>query len=461
MKAKFWAAWGLIHAAIALLALRGKTSEDVTYYYKGLHPWQYPYRDIFFKGGPAALQEYPDAGTWPLRIVDLLTPDDPAFFRVGFVVAMAAISGLFTYLLMKLVEQHSVKEATETARSSGTVGGSGTTGGTVTAETAANAAGMDSLGPQSKNWPVTFWLLFTCAAYPVILTRLDLVPGVLVAVAALWCATRPRVSAFLLGLATMSKLWPGVLAATLVGHWKKRGTWVRLLWFAASLVVLSLVTIVLSGPSRLVSPLSYQDVRGLQIESLAATPFILAAAWRPATWHIEYAASKSYEISGPGVEIGITTANILTIAALIVAVGCAAWRFCKGGWSAAYAARLSALLIMLLIVGNKVLSPQYLIWLAPLVGILLAVERTRAIKWVSIVLLLTTFLTLLVYPATYTQLTDGPSILAAVILGARNLAMLALAGTVGWLFFSDAKRSPVTDSAVHEPVPSARPMSQS
>ena len=421
MKAKFWAAWGLIHAAIALLALRGKTSEDVTYYYKGLHPWQYPHRDIFFKGGPAALQEYPDAGTWPLRIVDVLTPDNPAFFRVGFVVAMAAVSGLFTFLLMKLVEKHS---------------GEATASSTETATAASTQRG---------NWPITFWLLFTCAAYPVILTRLDLVPGVLVALVALWCATRPRVTAFLLGLATMSKLWPGVLAATLVGHWKKRSTWVRLIWFVASLVVLSLVTIVLSGPSRLLSPLSYQDVRGLQIESLAATPFILAAAWRPATWHIEYAASKSYEISGPGVEIGITIANILTVVALAVAVGCAAWRFFKGGWSAAYVARLSALLIMLLIVGNKVLSPQYLIWLAPLVAVLLAVEHTRVTRSVSVILLVTTFLTLLVYPATYTQLTEGPTVLPAIILGARNVAMLALAGTVGWLFFSDAKRSPVTN----------------
>lgn len=434
MKAKFWATWGLIHAAIALLALRGKTSEDVTYYYKGLHPWQYPHRDIFFKGGPAALQEYPDAGTWPLRIVDVLTPDNPAFFRVGFVVAMATVSGLFTFLLMKLVEKHS---------------GEATASSTVTATAA---------GTQPGNWPITFWLLFTCAAYPVILTRLDLVPGVLVALVALWCATRPRVTAFLLGLATMSKLWPGVLAAALVGHWKKRSTWVRLIWFVASLVVLSLVTIVLSGPSRLLSPLSYQDVRGLQIESLAATPFILAAAWRPATWHIEYAASKSYEISGPGVEIGITIANILTVVALAVAVGCAAWRFFKGGWSAAYVARLSALLIMLLIVGNKVLSPQYLIWLAPLVAVLLAVEHTRVTRSVSVILLVTTFLTLLVYPATYTQLTEGPTVLPAIILGARNVAMLALAGTVGWLFFSDAKRSPVTDSAVHEPMPSARPV---
>lgn len=423
MKAKFWAAWGLIHAAIAVLALRGKTSEDVTYYYKGLHPWQYPHRDIFFKGGPAALQEYPDAGTWPLRIVDILTPDDPAFFRVGFVFAMAAVSGVFTHLLMKLVERHPNPE-------------------------------------RPNHWPVVFWLLFTCAAYPVMLTRLDLIPGVLVAVVALWCATRPRVSAFLLGLATMSKLWPGVLAAAFVGHWKSRGTWVRLLWFAVSLIALSLVTIVLSGPSRLTSPLSYQDVRGLQIESLAATPFILAAAIRPATWQIEYAASKSYEIIGPGVEIGISVANVLTVATLLVAIGCAGWRLFRTGWSALYVARLSALLIMLLIVGNKVLSPQYLIWLAPLVAIMLAIYFTRTTWLVSVLLLATTFLTLLVYPATYTQLTEGPSVLAAVILGARNVVLLALGAAVVRLFFKDAKLSPSTKTARLSPQLSTPPVSQ-
>ncbi|WP_282938003.1 hypothetical protein [Corynebacterium auriscanis] len=410
MKAKFWAAWSLVHAIIAVLALRGKTSEDVTYYYKGLHPWQYLHRDIYFKGGPAALQEYPDAGTWPLRIVDVLTPDDPAFFRVAFVATMALVSGLFTHLILQLSQHHPRPEGLE-------------------------------------HWPAIFWLLFTCAAYPVILTRLDLVPGVLVAVAALWCATRPRVAAFLLGLATMSKLWPGVLAATFVGHWKSRGTWVRLIWFALSLVALGLVTVVLSGPARLTSPLSYQDVRGLQIESLAATPFILAAALRPSTWQIEYAASKSYEISGPGVEVGIAIANALTVMVLLVAIGFAGWRFLKNDWSGAYVLRLSAVLIILLIVGNKVLSPQYLIWLGPLVAVLLATHYTRAVWRVSVLLLVATFLTLLVYPATYTQLTEGPSLLAALILVARNVVLLGVAGAVGWLFFTDASRSPTTTPA--------------
>ena len=115
---------------------------------------------------------------------------------------------------------------------------------------------------------------------------------------------------------------------------------------------------------------------------------------------------------------------------------------------------------MLLIVGNKVLSPQYLIWLAPLVAVMLAIYFTRTTWLVSVLLLATTFLTLLVYPATYTQLTEGPSVLAAVILGARNVMLLALGAAVVRLFFNDAKLSPSTKTSRLSPQLSTPRVSQ-
>ena len=90
---------------------------------------------------------------------------------------------------------------------------------------------------------------------------------------------------------------------------------------------------------------------------------------------------------------------------------------------------------------------------------MLAIYFTRATWWVSVLLLVATFLTLLVYPATYTQLTEGPSVLAAVILGTRNVVLLALGVAVVWLFLT-TPNSPSTKTARLSPQLTTHPVSQ-
>ena len=122
------------------------------------------------------------------------------------------------------------------------------------------------------------------------------------------------------------KLWPGVLAAGLVGRFNKSATWQRLLAFFCTIVAVCTVTIAASGTERLISPLSYQGVRGLQLESIPATFLLLQAHRTPGRWHLGYAPSKSFEISGPGVDTAMTWSSIATIAMLVFAVGWALYR---------------------------------------------------------------------------------------------------------------------------------------
>lgn len=229
----------------------------------------------------------------------------------------------------------------------------------------------------------------------------------------------------------MSKLWPGVLAAALVGKWNNRSTWTRLIWFALSVVVTAGITIATSGFERLTSPLSYQGDRGLQVESIAATPLTLANSFNKDGWVIEYAASKSYEIFGPGVSAGIVVSNALMLATLALALGVACVRFVRGGWTPDKAASFFLLLVVLLIVSNKVFSPQYLTWFGPLLAVVLAVIPTHGLGKIPRVAIIIAAMTTLLYPFLYSQLVFGPNPVVALILAARNVLMIYLAFLCG------------------------------
>lgn len=386
---RIWALWAAVHTALfVMVGLFGYVRGDITYYFRGLYP------EYFQPPAPeevtAPLQEYPDAGTWPLRFLTLITSESLPVFTVVFLLFNITLSGLFLYFLLR-------------------------------------GAIYPSPRTDAKIRAAWFWTLFCATSGPILLTRLDMIPGLLVAVSAALLITAPGIAATLLGLATMSKLWPGVLAAGLVGSYRAVSTWRRLLWFCGSLTAFALVTITTSGMDRLLSPLTYQDDRGLQIESIAATPFMVAAALFPDTWHISFAASKSFEIFGPGVPIGITVTTALLVATLTVGLGVAILRFLRGGWTHDYAIGFFILLVVLLIVSNKVFSPQYMTWLGPLVAVMLLHIRTlddATLVRIILPILLATALTLVIYPLTYQHLLDGPYLYTSLILATRNLLML-------------------------------------
>lgn len=388
--------WALAHLiAVVWIAVAGTSTGDVRYYHSGLAGLD-----------PTAMDEYPEVGTWPARIVEWLTPSQDAFV-VGFVVLSLLVSALFTVYLWR----------------------SGTPRGTV--------------------WPAWFWILFAAGSGPIFLTRLDIFPGILVAgfAAMLFAGARySRLATVLLAVATMMKLWPGVLGAALVGGFRRAGTWVRVAWFLASLVVLCLLVVALGGTDRLLSPLTYQGDRGLQVESIGATPFMLAAGLHDLMsssanpWTVSYASSKSYEIAGPGVGVALTVLTLLTAASILLALGWALRRLLRDDWTPGRAVTFAMMLIMLIIVTNKVFSPQYLAWIAPIAAVALLVSRragggsTSTIGTiVAVEILVAALLTTLVYPVFYDWLiANPPDFAATVVLALRNVVVVVLAATCAW-----------------------------
>lgn len=333
------------------------------------------------RAGGIALREYPEANLWLLRPLDRLCELTGWEHRLTYICFILLVDAFFLIAL---------------------------------------AAG--------KHWRSSwFWVAFGLVSGPIFISRLDLIPGMLVGMFALFLSTRPRVAAALLALATMMKLWPGVLATALVGPIKQSATWIRLAVFGLSMCGLALVTVVTRGVDRLLSPLDYQTVRGLQIESVAASPFMYLAAQNPGSYRIWYATSKSFEIAGPGVDKALILTSIAMQALLILAIVEVVLRCVSRTWQPNPSLALAIVLILGLLVTNKVLSPQYMMWLGPILAVALSRSKSWWLNVMTIIFMAVTYLTYYVFPAHYGDIIGGiPRVGVTNALVARNVLLLVM-----------------------------------
>ena len=315
-----WAGWVIARLLLLFWSkLDTGAAGDVAYYFNGV-----------FGDRDQDMREYPDVGAWPTLVVSWFSGEDLSSYISDYMIMCLLVDGAFLALLLRHHDQN--RKALIAA------------------------------------W---FWIIFGTAVGPVLLLRLDIFPALAVAGAGALLIARPNLASALLALATAMKLWPGVLAVSLVGRATSASTWLRLLGFAATGIGLSAITVLTQGFDRLISPLNYQGERGLQIESVPATVAIWQAHLSPEQYTIGYAASKSFEITGPGVDTAMAVSTVAMAIVLGFAVCFALYRFCVGGWTPRSAQALCVLLIIALIASNKVFSPQYILWLGPLLAVLL------------------------------------------------------------------------------------------
>jgi hypothetical protein len=200
----------------------------------------------------------------------------------------------------------------------------------------------------------------------VILTRFDLWPAALAtgALAAL-VRGRDRLGLGLLGLATAAKLYPAVLLpVALVWVARRRSSReaaVALGVFSAVFVAIVLPFAILS-PGGLAESLTTQLGRPLQIESLGAA--ILLAAHQLGLYDPTVVSTHgSQNLSGPLPDALAVIETGLQLAALV-----AVWiLFARGRLDRERLLVASAAAAVAFIAFGKVLSPQFLIWLLPLV----------------------------------------------------------------------------------------------
>src|SRR6266540_1308847 len=160
-------------------------------------------------------------------------------------------------------------------------------------------------------------------------------------------------------------------------------------WFVLICAALGTVSLAAGGAGRLISPLRWQGARGLQIESVVATPLMIARSLHPHhVWKVRTSQYKSTELFGAGVHAMLTVLTIATVAGLAVLV----WLWFRTastrdaplvtlGWLILASATVITIV-------NKTLSPQYIIWLGgPLAALMVFAPRDATVRRAAQVLI--------------------------------------------------------------------------
>src|SRR4029450_9350228 len=221
------------------------------------------------------LFEYPTPVVWILWLPYGASLGNRVGYLVAFIIFMLALDALFTYALW---------------RSAG----------------------------RRHDTAIDFWLIFVPLIGPLSYLRFDMLPAVLAGGALLAARRKPWVTGALTGLGAAIKLWPALLIGAFMSYRSDRRS--AGVAFAVVGFGLALMSLIFGGWSRLISPLTWQSDRGLQIESIWATPLMLARALRPDHWIVYISQYHAYEIFCPGVDAWVTVSSIATLLGLALII---------------------------------------------------------------------------------------------------------------------------------------------
>jgi uncharacterized membrane protein len=270
---------------------------------------------------------------------------------------------------------------------------------------------------------VDFRALLVLAVSPlllgsVMLTRFDLWPAALTAGAlAALLSDRLRVGHVVLGAAIAAKLYPAVLLPLAVVYaWRRRGRREALVCLVLAGVVVAAVyaPFLAIAPGDTLSSVGRQLSRPLQIESLGAA--VLHATHQAFGTQLEMQSSHgSQNLVGDA-------PNVMAVLLSIAQVATVVWllvRFARGAATPGRLAAHAAAVLVAFVALGKVLSPQFLIWLLPVVPL----ARLRS---ANLLLASALVVTQLWFPFRYWDLALDFDPLASWLVVARDLVLVAL-----------------------------------
>jgi hypothetical protein len=237
------------------------------------------------------------------------------------------------------------------------------------------------------------WALLPLIVGPLLLARFDVVPTAF-AVAAVLMASQPVASGALAATGAWLKVWPVLVLAALRRRDLPRGL---LGVLAASAVIVGALVVTTIDPFSFVTG---QRDRGLQIESLAAWPFLVARlAGAPVEVVYRYGA---HEIDAAGVAAVARGVVVLTL----VLLGVVAVQRLRGVLDRVSGADVALATVLFTVATSRVFSGQYFIWLLALAAVTLGDPSSR-MRRTTVLLIGAGVATQVVYPWLYSALLDG------------------------------------------------------
>jgi hypothetical protein len=367
---------------VILTAFERFVTGDVFYYHRKINA-------LFTAGLDRTLYEYPTPVVWILWLPYGASFGSRVGYLVAFIVLMLALDAVFCYTLW---------------RSTG----------------------------RRHDSAIDFWLIFAPLIGPLSYLRFDMLPAVLAGGALLATRRKPWVTGALTGLGAAIKLWPALLIGAFMSYKPDRRA--ACLAFIVVGFGLALISLIFGGWSRLMSPLIWQSDRGLQIESIWATPLMVGRAVMPDHWIIDMSQYQAYEVFGPGAETWVAISNVATLLGLAMIILLTVRAFRHDGSTPVAIGFVVLATVAIMIITNKTLSPQYLLWLGGPMATLLVFrqharpEEDRAIRRVAVQLLILALLTQLVYPVLYPGYLGRHGhamiIISTVVTTIRNVALV-------------------------------------
>ena len=270
------------------------------------------------------------------------------------------------------------------------------------------------------------YLAVTAGLFPVLYARFDLVPATLT-LAALYLAygPAPGVAALLVGFAGAVKLWPLALAPLFCGLEQRRRGWPGAARTASLVAVGFLVPLAAAlarSGTRVGEFLVFHYRRGIQLESTWASLALVLADLGVAPVEVD-TRFGAIHLQGP-LASPLAHASTPALLALALAPQLVVLRRGLGGPLDRHGERgllAAGAAVLGFLIGGKVLSPQFLLWVAPILALLAGDALGRILALAAAAL--TTAIYPYLWPALLHQAPGHLAALAALV--ARNALLVA------------------------------------
>jgi len=374
---------------------------DVLYYFDHI--------SALGQAGPAqTMSEYPTPALWVLCVPWLLGLGTSVGYMMAFSCLMLLLDAGFTYTLWR-------------------------TGG------------------HRRGQAVLFWTLFLAFIGPTAYLRFDLIVSVLAG----WSLMLLRrdhagTAGALIGAGAAIKIWPAIFWPALCGGHKKTVVRATIGALAVGLAAAG-ASVAWAGWDRLLSPLTYQSDRGLQVESVLASVPMFIRSLGLGDYAVTVSRYQAFEIWGTGVPFWLDTASVAAFVGYgVIACAYVIW-FVRGHGRLREAAIMMLFAVTVMIVTNKTFSPQYVIWLgSPLAATLVILGGRQPhlpdrhmdnwrLRRVTKLVLALTLATLLVYPIGYAPLVNDLAGWTRLLRLPVTLILVARNGLVVWLLVELAR----------------------